>query len=184
VSTEESVRTAKLPFAAAHTRRATSARAEIHKVCGWSRSPCNASMPWTNQVPWGVRYALLVVLGYSCVLWCRFYPRQDMRTLFEGLEEAFRSFGRVPQELLFDQMNAVITRDLRLQGGALVHNLEFLDAGRLLLHYHRVLGQDASQIQRQHLFEFSHNQDFPFGICFPIEGHHASDYLERYVCSK
>ena len=76
--------------------------------------------------PWGVRYALLVVLGYSRVLWCRFYPRQDMRTLFEGLEEAFRAFGGVPQELLFDQMKAVITRDLRLQGGALVRNLEFL----------------------------------------------------------
>src|SRR6478672_9883076 len=49
--------------------------------------------------PWGVRYALLVVLGYSRVLWCRFYPRQDMRTLIEGLEDAFRYFGGVPQEL-------------------------------------------------------------------------------------
>ena len=76
--------------------------------------------------PWGVRYALLVVLGYSRLLWCRFSPRQDMRTLIEGLEEAFRYFGGVPQELLFDQMKAVITRDLRLQGGALVRNLEFL----------------------------------------------------------
>jgi transposase len=75
---------------------------------------------------WGVRYALLVVLGYSRVLWCRFYPRQDMRTLMDGLEDAFRQFGGVPHELLFDQMKAVITRDLRLQGGALVHNLEFL----------------------------------------------------------
>ena len=61
-----------------------------------------------------MRYALLVVLGYSRVLWCRFYRRQDMRTVFEGLEEAFRAFGGVPQELLFDQMKAVITRDLRL----------------------------------------------------------------------
>ena len=76
--------------------------------------------------PWGVRYALLVVLGYSRLLWCRFYRRQDMRTLIDGLEDAFRCFGGVPQELLFDQMKAVITRDLRLQGGALVRNLEFL----------------------------------------------------------
>jgi transposase len=75
---------------------------------------------------WGVRYALLVVLGYSRLLWCRFYARQDMRTLIDGLEDAFRYFGGVPQELLFDQMKAVITRDLRLQGGALVKNLEFL----------------------------------------------------------
>lgn len=78
------------------------------------------------RFPWGKRYALLVVLGYSRLLWCRFYQRQDMRTLIDGLEDAFRSFGGVPQELLFDQMKAVITRDLRLQGGALVRNLEFL----------------------------------------------------------
>jgi transposase len=78
------------------------------------------------RFPWGKRYALLVVLGYSRVLWCRFSPRQDMRTLLTGLEDAFLAFGGVPRELLFDQMRSVITRDLRLQGGALVHNLEFL----------------------------------------------------------
>jgi transposase len=82
---------------------------------------------------WGVRYALLVVLGYSRLLWCRFYPRQDMATLMDGLEEAFRYFGGVPQELLFDQMRAVITRDLRLEGGALVRNAEFL---RFAGHWH------------------------------------------------
>ena len=76
--------------------------------------------------PWGVRYALLVVLGYSRLLWCRFYQRQDMRTLLDGLEDVCRYFGGVPHERLFDQMKAVITRDLRLQGGALVRNLEFL----------------------------------------------------------
>jgi transposase len=75
---------------------------------------------------WGVRYALLVVLGYSRLLWCRFYARQDLATLIDGLEDAFVAFGGVPQELLFDQMKAVITRDLRLEGGALVRNAEFL----------------------------------------------------------
>jgi transposase len=78
------------------------------------------------RFPWGVRYALLVVLGYSRLLWCRFYPRQDMATLIDGIEDAFLYFGGVPQELLFDQMKAVITRDLRLEGGALVRNAEFL----------------------------------------------------------
>ena len=82
------------------------------------------------RFPWGVRYALLVVLGYSRLLWCRFYPRQDMRTLVSGLEDAFRYFGGVPRELLFDQMKAVITRDLRLEGGALLHNTEFLRFAR------------------------------------------------------
>ena len=78
------------------------------------------------RFPWGVRHALLVVLGYSRLLWCRFYPRQDMATLIDGLEDAFLYFGGVPQELLFDQMKTVITRDLRLEGGALVRNAEFL----------------------------------------------------------
>ena len=57
---------------------------------------------------WGVSYALLVVLGYSRLLWCRFYARQDMATLLDWLEDAFLYFGGVPQELLFDQMTAVI----------------------------------------------------------------------------
>lgn len=77
-------------------------------------------------LPWGVRYALVVVLGYSRLLWLRFYPRQDMRTLQNGLEEAFQFFGGVPSDLLFDQMKSVITRDLRLLGGDLVKNAEFL----------------------------------------------------------
>jgi hypothetical protein len=49
-----------------------------------------------------------------------------MATLIDGLEDAFGYFGGVPHELLFDQMKTVITRDLRLEGGALIRNLEFL----------------------------------------------------------
>jgi transposase len=78
------------------------------------------------RLPWGRRYALLVVLSWSRDLWLRFYPRQDMRTLFSGLEDAFRSFGGVPHELLFDQMRSVIVEDRRTDGGSLVENLEFL----------------------------------------------------------
>ena len=36
-----------------------------------------------------------MVLGYSRLLWCRFYPRQDMRTLVSWLEDAFQYFGGV-----------------------------------------------------------------------------------------
>jgi transposase len=78
------------------------------------------------RFPWGRRYALLVVLGYSRLLWLRFFERQDMPTLFSGLEAAFAFFSGVPRELLFDQMASVITRDLREQGGRLVENAEFL----------------------------------------------------------
>jgi len=68
------------------------------------------------RFPWGKRYALLVVLGYSRLLWCRFYRRQDMRTLQSGLEAAFAYFGGVPHELLFDQLKAVTVDVARTDG--------------------------------------------------------------------
>ena len=40
------------------------------------------------RLPWGRRWALLVVLGYSRLLWLRFFRRQTMETLFAGLEQA------------------------------------------------------------------------------------------------
>lgn len=76
--------------------------------------------------PWGKRFALVVVLGYSRLLWLKFASKQDMPALLCGLEEAFAFFGGVPREILFDQMASVITRDLRDQGGKLVENAEFL----------------------------------------------------------
>ena len=76
------------------------------------------------RLPWGVRYALVVVLGHSRLLWVRFYPRQDLRTLLLGLEACFIEWGGVPKELLFDQMKSVVTRDERLEGGSLTKNLE------------------------------------------------------------
>lgn len=78
------------------------------------------------NLPWGRRYALLVVLGYSRLLWLHFYPHQSMEILFRGLERAFAYFGGVPQELLFDQMRAVVISDDRLGSGGLVLNAEFL----------------------------------------------------------
>ena len=81
------------------------------------------------KLPWGKRYALLVVLGYSRLLWLRFFRRKDMQALQGGLEAAFAFFGGVPRELLFDQMKSVITRDERLSGKQLVRNTEFLRFG-------------------------------------------------------
>lgn len=77
------------------------------------------------QLPWGRRWALLVVLAYSRLLWLRFFERQTMSVLFSGLEEAFAVFGGVPREVLFDQMRAVIVSDQRFDGGPLVTNPEF-----------------------------------------------------------
>jgi transposase len=78
------------------------------------------------RLPWGKRYALVVVLAYSRLLWLQFYTRQTMGVLIRGLEEAFAFFGGVPAELLFDQMKAVIIEDQRELGGRLLENPEFV----------------------------------------------------------
>jgi len=78
------------------------------------------------RFPWGKRHALLVVLGYSRLLWLYFYPRQTMATVMAGLEAAFAAFGGVPSELLFDQMKSVILEDRRPDEGKLLENAEFL----------------------------------------------------------
>lgn len=77
------------------------------------------------RLPWGKRFALLVVLGYSRLLWIQFYPRQTLTVLMRALEDFFAAFGGVPSELLFDQMKAVIIDDQREIGGKLLENLEF-----------------------------------------------------------
>ena len=43
----------------------------------------------TFTLPWGRRHALVIVLGYSRLLWLHFYPRQTMAVLMEALESAF-----------------------------------------------------------------------------------------------
>lgn len=85
------------------------------------------------RLPWGVRYALFVVLAYSRLLWVRFYPRQDLAALLHGLSACFLDWGGVPRECLFDQMKSVLTRDDRLSGGGLITNLE---CQRFAQHHH------------------------------------------------
>jgi transposase len=75
---------------------------------------------------WGKRFALMVVLGYSRLLYVEFTPRQTALTVMLGLERAFQAFGGVPQHVLFDQMKSVIVEDHRPGGGRLLENPEFL----------------------------------------------------------
>lgn len=77
------------------------------------------------RLPWGKRYALLVVLGYSRLLYVEFVPRQTAWTVMQGIERAFAAFGGVPHEVLFDQLKAVIVEDHRPGGGRLLENPEF-----------------------------------------------------------
>lgn len=78
------------------------------------------------RLPWGTRYALMIVLGYSRLLWFQCFPRQTMYTLMTGLEAAFGFFRGVPRELLFDQLKAVVLEDRRPLGGRVLENPEFL----------------------------------------------------------
>ncbi|MXW16029.1 MAG: transposase [Gemmatimonadetes bacterium] len=55
-----------------------------------------------------------------------YYERQAMPVVMRGLVSAFRYFGGVPSELLFDQMKAFMIADGRAGGGRLVENPEFL----------------------------------------------------------
>lgn len=77
------------------------------------------------RFPWGKRFVLLVVLGYSRLLYAEFVARQTALTVMLGLERAFQSFGGVPQHVLFDQMKSVIVEDHRPGGGQLLENPEF-----------------------------------------------------------
>ena len=74
------------------------------------------------------------------------FERQDMRTLFEGLEEAFRFLDGVPKEILFDQMRSVIVENCVHHGG---------DAGvgawktaRIVAHYSAVASAERGAIAR------------------------------------
>ena len=77
------------------------------------------------RFPWGKRYAVLVVLGYSRLLYVEWVARQTAWTVMQALERAFAFFGGVPQEVLFDQLKAVIVEDHRGTGGRLLENAEF-----------------------------------------------------------
>lgn len=71
----------------------------------------------TVKLPWGTRYALVMVLGYSRLLHVEFVQRQTALTVMLGMERAFAAFGGVPQHVLFDQMKSVIVGDQRPEGG-------------------------------------------------------------------
>jgi transposase len=77
------------------------------------------------RFPWGKRYAVLVVLGYSRLLYVEWVARQTAWTVMQALERAFACFGGVPREVLFDQLKAVIVEDHRGTGGRLLENAEF-----------------------------------------------------------
>ncbi len=84
---------------------------------------------WQGQVdfaevklPWGKRYAVLVVLGYSRKSYVEFVPRQTALTVMQSLERAFADFDGVPAEMLFGQLIAVIVEDQSLGSRHIRHH--------------------------------------------------------------
>lgn len=101
-------------------------RPPVEEVVRFETPPHRAQVDFARfQLPSGIRYALLVVVGY-CGSSGSSSMRQTLATLLRGLEEAFTCFSGVPQQLLFDQLKAVILEDRRPAGGRVLANPEFL----------------------------------------------------------
>lgn len=83
------------------------------------------------KLPWGKRYAVLVVLGYSRKLYVEFVPRQTALAVMQSIERAFADFGGMPLEISVDQLKAVIVDDHWPDGGTMLENADF---GRFAAH--------------------------------------------------
>src|SRR5262245_24198688 len=69
-------------------------------------------------------YLMTAVLGYSRRLYCRAFLAQRQDDWLEGLEEAFRHFGGLPQQILCDNASPLVTSHDR-QTGEVVWNPGF-----------------------------------------------------------
>jgi transposase len=63
--------------------------------------------PGTERVIWLFSF----VLGHSRMLWGRFVPHQDLPTLLRCQAGAFEALGGVPEQILYDRMRAVFSRE-------------------------------------------------------------------------
>lgn len=68
-------------------------------------------------------YAFVMVMGYSRVLYVEFVEKPTLEIFMDCHIHAFRFFGGVPQEVLYDNMKHVVTGK---QMGRPVFNIEFL----------------------------------------------------------
>jgi transposase len=63
--------------------------------------------PETEHVVW----LFSLVLGHSRMLWGRFVVHQDLQTLLRCHAAAFEALGGVPEQLLYDRMRTVFSRE-------------------------------------------------------------------------
>ena len=70
-----------------------------------------------------------LVLGHSRMMWGHFVLRQDLPTLLRCHNAAFEALGGVPQQILYDRMRTVVSRD-DAEAGHIVYNRVLLDFAR------------------------------------------------------
>ena len=82
------------------------------------------------QVDWGEFqfdgtkvYAFVMVLGYSRSLYVEFVKERSLETFFDCHIRAFKYFGGIPEEILYDNMKQVV---IERRGGHIRFNLEFM----------------------------------------------------------
>lgn len=82
------------------------------------------------QVDWGEFkfngqkvYGFVMVLGYSRGLYVEFVKERSLETLFDCHIRAFKYFGGIPEEILYDNMKQVV---IERRGGHARFNLEFM----------------------------------------------------------
>jgi len=73
--------------------------------------------PGTERVIW----LFSMVLGHSRMLWGHFVLRQDLQTLLRCHAAAFEAFGGTPEQILYDRMRTVFSRE-DPEAGHVVYN--------------------------------------------------------------
>ena len=81
--------------------------------------------PGVERVVW----LFSLVLGHSRMLWCRFVPHQDMQTLLRCHAAAFETLGGAPEEILYDRMKTVFSRE-DPDAGHIVYNRTLIEFAR------------------------------------------------------
>jgi transposase len=81
--------------------------------------------PSTERVVW----LFSLVLGHSRMLWGRFVPHQDLQTLLRCHAAAFEALQGAPNEILYDRMRTVFSRE-DPEAGHIVYNRTLVEFAR------------------------------------------------------
>src|SRR5450631_4287159 len=81
--------------------------------------------PDTEQVIW----LFSLMLGHSRMLWGRFVLHQDLPTLLRCHGDAFEALGGVPEQILYDRMRTVFSRE-DPEAGHIIYNRTLVEFAR------------------------------------------------------